>query len=100
MQIILAQTERDQSIQSLLDKLEDVYRFMSQEDTLGQISSKRKISERIAQQTLECARFIRDYSQKKGFCKSSGYCTLHSVNLTPLLKGIDSGRMFSRRRMI
>ncbi|KAG2115900.1 uncharacterized protein F5147DRAFT_649318 [Suillus discolor] len=51
--IILAQTERDQSMQSLLDKLEQVYCFMSQDDILGQISSKRSIAGRIAQQTLE-----------------------------------------------
>jgi len=87
MQIILAQAERDQSIQYLLNKLEEVYCFMSQEDTLGQISSKRSIAGRIAQQTLECARFIRDYSEKKGFCKSSSYCTPYSLNLIPLSKG-------------
>ncbi|KAG2028913.1 hypothetical protein BDR03DRAFT_988096, partial [Suillus americanus] len=39
--IILAQTERDESVQSLLKKLEQIYDFMSQKDTLGQISSKR-----------------------------------------------------------
>jgi hypothetical protein len=79
--IILAQAERDQSIQYLLNKLEEVYCFMSQEDTLGQISSKRSIAGRIAQQTLECARFIRDYSEKKGFWG-------------------DWGKMCPRRRMI
>jgi hypothetical protein len=84
MQIILAQTERDQSIQSLLEKLVEVYIFMSQEDTLGQISSKHSIAGRIAQQTLECARFIRDYSKKKSFGESSSHCISHIVSLTPL----------------
>ncbi|KAG1868217.1 hypothetical protein C8R48DRAFT_761155, partial [Suillus tomentosus] len=70
--IILAQTERDKSVQSLLEKLEQVYRFMSQEDTLSQISSKRSIAGRIAQQTLECVCFIRDYSEKKSFWKRLG----------------------------
>lgn len=69
MQVILTQTARDQSVQSLLKKLEEVYSFMSQNDTLGQISSKRSISGRIAQQTLECACFIRDYSEKQSFCE-------------------------------
>ncbi|KAG2040400.1 hypothetical protein BDR03DRAFT_1089823 [Suillus americanus] len=64
-EIILDQTERDQLAQSLLDKFEEVYCFMSQDDTLGQISSKLSIVEQIAQQTLECACFIRDYSEKK-----------------------------------
>jgi hypothetical protein len=76
MQIILAQTVRDQSVQSLLERLEQIYDFMSQKDTLGLISSKRHIAGRIAQQTLECAGFIRDYSEKKGFCKSSSYSQL------------------------
>jgi hypothetical protein len=65
MQIILAQTERDQPIQSLLEKLGEVHDLMSQKDTLGQISSRRSIAGRIDQQTLECARFIRDYSKKR-----------------------------------
>ncbi|KAG1811646.1 hypothetical protein EV424DRAFT_121915 [Suillus variegatus] len=67
--IIIAQMERDQSIQSLLDKLEEVYRFMSLKDTLGQIPSQRVIAGRIAQQTLDCARFIKDYSRNKSFWK-------------------------------
>jgi hypothetical protein len=81
VQIILAQTERDQSVQSLVEKLEEVYRFMSQNDTLGQILFKRSVAGRIAQQTLECAHFIRDYSERKGFCKSSNYRTSHIVDL-------------------
>jgi hypothetical protein len=83
MQVILAQTERDQSIQSILERLGEVYTFMSQKDTLSQISSKRRIAGRIVQQTVECAHFIRDYSKKKSFGESS-YCTSHIVNLTPL----------------
>ncbi|KAG2365664.1 hypothetical protein BDR07DRAFT_625260 [Suillus spraguei] len=70
--IILAQTERDDSVQSLLEKLEQVYVFMSQDDTLSKIPSQRTIVERIAQQTLECARFIRDYSERKSFWKRLG----------------------------
>jgi hypothetical protein len=100
MQIILAQTKRDQSVQSLLEKLEEVYDFMSQKDTLGQISSKRSIAGRIAQQTLECAGFIKDYSEKKGFCKSLSYSTLRIVNLILLSQGRDSGKMLFRGRMI
>jgi cell fate (sporulation/competence/biofilm development) regulator YmcA (YheA/YmcA/DUF963 family) len=70
--IILAQTVRDQSVQSLLERLEQIYDFMSQKDTLGLISSKRHIAGRIAQQTLKCAGFIRDYSEKKCFWKRLG----------------------------
>ncbi|KIK43118.1 hypothetical protein CY34DRAFT_43740, partial [Suillus luteus UH-Slu-Lm8-n1] len=59
--VILAQTKRDQSVQSLLEKLEEVYRFMSQVDTISQFSSQRIIAGRIAQQTSECAYFISNY---------------------------------------
>ncbi|KIK34106.1 hypothetical protein CY34DRAFT_38345, partial [Suillus luteus UH-Slu-Lm8-n1] len=59
--VILAQTKRDKSVQSLLEKLEEVYRFMSQVDTISQISSKHSIAGRIAQQTSECAYFISNY---------------------------------------
>jgi hypothetical protein len=99
MQIILAQTERDQSIQSLLERLGEVYDFMSQKDTLGQISSKRSIAGRIAQQIVECARFIRDYSKKKSFGESS-CCTSHIMNLILLLQRRDLRKMLSRGRMI
>ncbi|KAG1786499.1 hypothetical protein EV424DRAFT_1467839 [Suillus variegatus] len=78
--IILAQTEHDKSVQSLLEKLEQVYRFMSQDDTLGQISTKRSIAGRIAQQTLECACFIRDYSEKKSFWKRLGKNIVSEMN--------------------
>jgi len=71
VQIILAQAGRDQAIDGLLKKLDQVYGFMTQEKTLGQISSMRNIVGQIAQQTLECARFIRDYSETKNFCESS-----------------------------
>ncbi|KAG2028909.1 hypothetical protein BDR03DRAFT_1019188, partial [Suillus americanus] len=77
--IILAQTKHDQSVQSLLKKLEEVYRFMSQDDTLGQISFKRNAAGRLAQQTLECAGFIRDYSEES-FWKRLGKNALSHTN--------------------
>jgi hypothetical protein len=67
MQIILAQMECDQPIQSLLKKFGEVHDLMSQKNTLGQISSRRSIAGWIDQQTLECAHFIRDYSKKRAF---------------------------------
>ncbi|KAG2118693.1 uncharacterized protein F5147DRAFT_757170 [Suillus discolor] len=67
--IIIAQTQRDQSILNLLKKLAEVYRFMTQDDSLEKIESMRGIVEKIVHQTLECARFIRDYSERKSFWK-------------------------------
>jgi hypothetical protein len=53
----------------LVFKLDQVYGFMIQDETLAQISSMRGILGQISQQTLECARFIRDYSKTKSFWK-------------------------------
>ncbi|KAG1894942.1 uncharacterized protein F5891DRAFT_1281362 [Suillus fuscotomentosus] len=70
--IIVAQAERDKCIYSLLKKLAEVYRFMTQDDSLSKIESMRGIVGKIVQQTLECARFIRDYSETKNFWKRLG----------------------------
>ncbi|KAG1840890.1 hypothetical protein C8R48DRAFT_765866, partial [Suillus tomentosus] len=65
--IIIAQADRDKSICSLLEKLAEVYRFMTLDENLGKIESMRGIVGKIVQQTQECARFIRDYSETKSF---------------------------------
>jgi hypothetical protein len=74
VQIILAQAERDQSVHSLLQKLNQVYGFITRDDNLSKIESMHDVVGKIAQQTLECARFIREYSETKSFCESSDYC--------------------------
>ncbi|KIK31444.1 hypothetical protein CY34DRAFT_103294, partial [Suillus luteus UH-Slu-Lm8-n1] len=70
--IIIAQAERDKSILSLLKKLGDVYRFMTDADNLGKIESMRDIVGKVTQQIFECARFIREYSEAKSFWKRAG----------------------------
>ncbi|KAG2159003.1 uncharacterized protein EDB93DRAFT_1100061 [Suillus bovinus] len=72
--IILTQAERDKSINDLLKKLDEVYGFITQDDNLSKVESMRDVIGKIAQQTLECARFIREYSETKSFCESSNYC--------------------------
>jgi hypothetical protein len=63
--MILTQVDRDFAVYRLLAKLAEVYDFILQDETLSHISSKSDIVGRISQQTLECARFIRDYSETK-----------------------------------
>jgi hypothetical protein len=75
MQVIIAQAERDKSINNLLQKLAGVYRFITQDDSLDKIKSLRNIVGKIIKQTLECARFIGDYTETKSFCKLPGYRT-------------------------
>ncbi|KAG2135365.1 uncharacterized protein EDB93DRAFT_1107121 [Suillus bovinus] len=65
--MVIAQADRDQAVHHLVDKLDQVYNFMIQDETLRQISSMRGIVGQISQQTLEYARFIRDYSETKNF---------------------------------
>jgi acyl carrier protein len=50
--MVIAQSDRDQAVHSLVDKLDQVYGFMIQDDTLSQISSMRGILGQISQQTL------------------------------------------------
>jgi len=87
--MVIAQSDRDQAVHRLVDKLDQVYGFMIQDETLGQISSMRDILGQISQQTLECARFIRDYSETKSFCESLSCCTFNILTLLLLSQGRD-----------
>jgi WD40 repeat protein len=77
VQIILAQANRDAAVLELLKKLCEVYTFVTQEKKLRQILSMSTILGKIAQQTSECARFIRDYYEIRNFCEY--YKLLRSV---------------------
>jgi hypothetical protein len=87
--MVIAQSDRDQAVHRLVDKLDQVYGFMIQDETLGQISSMRDILGQISQQTLECARFIRDYSETKNFCEPPSCCTFDILTLLQLSQGRD-----------
>ncbi|KAG2151029.1 uncharacterized protein EDB93DRAFT_1103260 [Suillus bovinus] len=67
--IIIAQADRDAGVLKLLDKLCEVYSFMTQDEMLGKISSMSAILGKISQQTRECAQFIKDYSEISNFCE-------------------------------
>jgi len=96
MQIIIAQAERDRSINNLLQKLAGVYRFITQDGDLGKIESMHSIVGKIIQQTLECARFIRNYTETESFCESPSYRT-SNMNLILLSQGRDLGKTFFRK---
>ncbi|KAG2335671.1 hypothetical protein BDR05DRAFT_1006571 [Suillus weaverae] len=80
--MILAQTDRDAAVLKLLEKLCQVYGFMTQDQILGQISSMRIILGQISQQTLECAQFIKSYSETKNFWKRLGKNVISETNDT------------------
>ena len=64
--MIIDQTTRDDSVRSLLSKMNEVYTFLTEEE-LRDIESMKTVVERICYQTLECSYFIREYSQNKKF---------------------------------
>lgn len=50
--------------------MSDVYSFVHEADPLKNIESQKQILALMAQQTTECAYFIRDYAKNKNFCTS------------------------------
>ncbi|KAG2087911.1 uncharacterized protein F5147DRAFT_789725 [Suillus discolor] len=80
--IILAQADRDDAVLDLYKKLGQLYGFITQDDTLLKILSMREILGQISQQTLECANFIRDYSEKKSFWERLGKNIISETNDT------------------
>jgi len=69
VQMIPVQVDRDTAVLKLLDKLSEVYRFIAQDEMRGEISSMHAILGKISQQTRECARFIKNYSETKKICE-------------------------------
>jgi hypothetical protein len=70
VQIILAQVSHDTAVLKLVEKLCEVYSFITQDEMLDRISSMRAILGKISQQTRECACFIQNYPETKNFCES------------------------------
>ncbi|KAI0316855.1 hypothetical protein OF83DRAFT_1059655 [Amylostereum chailletii] len=67
---ILSQDKRDKAVAKLLETMRDVYAYLNASDELKNIDDHRKtVLQRISRQTVECAYFIRDYSDIKNFCK-------------------------------
>jgi hypothetical protein len=67
IQVILAQTKRDQRIQDLVGMMDDIYAFITAADSLKKIESHKVILARMAQQTVECGYFITSYAQDRNF---------------------------------
>jgi len=64
---ILAQVDRDNRIVHLVEVIDDVYSFVEEADPIKKIESQHRIVALMAQQTTECAYFIRDYATHKSF---------------------------------
>jgi len=64
---ILAQRSRDDRIRSLLETMSDAYSFVRDAEPLARVQMVIGTVLLLAQQTTECAYFIRDYAKEKSF---------------------------------
>ncbi|KAF8962292.1 hypothetical protein BDZ97DRAFT_1702551 [Flammula alnicola] len=78
--MIIGQNARDESISALLNKIENVYTFITQKD-LETIKSMDIVVTRICQQTLECAYFLRDYTKAKSYWRRLGKNLISEVDI-------------------
>ena len=81
--MIIDQVNRDESIRSLLRKMNEVYSFLLGEE-LSRIKSMTIVVERITRQTLECCYFIREYSKNEKFRMLRLHCNTPGGELTCL----------------
>ena len=64
---VLAQKERDDNICRLLETMSDGYAFVLEAKPVEEMESHKPILASIAQQTVECAYFIREYAANQNF---------------------------------
>ncbi|GJJ10686.1 hypothetical protein Clacol_004913 [Clathrus columnatus] len=65
--VITDTQEIDQSILDLFENLDSVYKFIEETTEIKKHPSYERIMTSLAQQTVECAYFIRDYAKKRNF---------------------------------
>jgi hypothetical protein len=70
-QAILTQVDRDSRIVRLVSIMDDAFSFVKEAEPMKKIEAHGQIIALIAQQTSECAYFIRDYATNKDFCRSA-----------------------------
>jgi len=72
--VIITQANLDQSISDLLLKVQTVYEFLLEENTLSNLDTMKDTLARIAQAISNCAQFIKNYSETKSFCTPNSFC--------------------------
>jgi hypothetical protein len=70
VQTILNQRERDNKVDHLLEVMADSYAFVLEAEPVKKIESHKRIVAVMAQQTTECAYFIREYAMNTNFSVS------------------------------
>jgi calcineurin-like phosphoesterase family protein len=68
--IILAQAERDKSMDKLVRMMNDVYKYVNAHNPFKTLDKDRmEVLERLIVQTIDCAYFIQEHSKVNKFCK-------------------------------
>ncbi len=75
-QVVLDQVARDDNITHLVEAIADVYSFVDEAEPLKKFETHKRILVQMAQQTMECGYFIRDYARNKNFGK---FLPLHRI---------------------
>lgn len=70
-QAFLEQVERDTRIAHLFESMNLAYAFVSAADPLRTINTRLEFVKCLAQKTMDCAYFIRDYAEKTSFREST-----------------------------
>ena len=83
-QTLLAQYQRDDNVQTLLEAMHDAFDFAHHEDTLKSIkpgSKQAKILTIMLQDVCNCSDFIQSYAKDEQFCMLSSSPPLAGVNV-------------------
>jgi hypothetical protein len=67
-QTIIAQRDRDDSINDLAKTIGDTYAFVQEVEPLQKVKSHKPVIIALMKQTIDCGYFIRDYAKIKNFC--------------------------------
>jgi len=67
-QVIIRQANLDNSVSSLLSKIQSVYEFLLEEDTKANLDTMKDTLARIAQVVSSYVQFIENYAETKNFC--------------------------------
>jgi hypothetical protein len=78
-QAVIAQKDRDDSINELAKIMGETYALLQEVDPLKKVKSHESTIISLMKKTIECAYFIRDYAEIKNFCM-----------LVPILSGGSS----------
>ena len=97
--MIITQINRDASVDALVVKISEFYQFITEDNRLSKLTSMQDILKSMADQILDRARFIKNYSERKNFCVSLSNITT-SCSRVSTSQGRGCARTSGRKRML